>query len=502
MSTSRLAQLLAIDITTTEFALAVRDAEGAEEFVRLKMRGATCWKNDPRFPGFDLTEIPCMLAELLDQLEKKGWQFRRPASSPGCVSVSCRQHDQVVLDAADQPLLPALMWQCNAATDEVEWLRERQVEQSVGPLAPRFVLPKLLCVLRQEPDLRSRIGKVMLTGDWVAYGLTGKASLAKSDALSNGLLDQASRQLATTALEAADFPARWFPPLAESGTEVGTVLPSRGGDDPWEPSKQRLAGWRFAAGLGDNHASAVGCGMTDDYRRVVVSAGTSGTINWSCAKDYSLSPHPETCRFEFYEQNSLILKMLGDCGAWYSRFYHEYAPEYADQLSALNRLLHDVELSDVRRVLHNDDRHCETPPPGWARMSLGAKTACTQFSIVLELLLRVSRLIHEAQAGRPYAVDTYVLTGGLSQSRFFQQCFAAGVGLLAPQAQVKVSGREGPLRFKTSAYGALVNAELLQTGSLQAIVSDTRRFPLLDCATFDPLRLATAQYLLAAAGLG
>lgn len=496
------ARYLAIDITTTEMALAVRDDAGHEDFARLVMRGATHWRNSSEYPGFLLDEIPVMISELLAELVNQGWSFHRSANDPGYLSVACRQHDQVVLDKADRPLLPALMWKCNAAAKEVAQLQDGGAEATVGPLAPRFVLPKLKHVLAVAPELKGQVQRVMLTGDWVALCLTGKARLAKSDALSNGLLDQKTRQLAVEAIEIAGLAPEWFPEPAQSGAAIGEVLPARSSDDPWRTIKEQLAGWIFAAGLGDNHASAVGCGMTDDYRRIVVSAGTSGTINWSCDKETCTTPSPDTYRFEFYEQSSLLLKMLADCGAWYSRYFHEYAADFSKRLGDLNRQMLDVELGKIRRVLHDDGKHFETFPPGWAGLSLGAKTACTQFSIALELLLRVEQLIAEASPHGGYHVDTYVLTGGLSQSTLFQQFFAAGVHILAPQARVAVSGRTGPLRFKTSAYGALVNAEFARVHSLAAIFGDTARFPLLDCAAFDPLRGATAEYLLRAAGLG
>ena len=138
MSDSKhVAQILAIDITTTELALAVRSADGAEGFASCKMRGATLWREDSQYPGFRLEEVPGMIQHLLDELQGKGWSFARPASDPGYVSVSCRQHDMVVLDADGRPLLPALMWKCNAATAEVQELRRLGVEASdrIAPTA-------------------------------------------------------------------------------------------------------------------------------------------------------------------------------------------------------------------------------------------------------------------------------------------------------------------------------------------------------------------------------
>ncbi len=495
------AAFLAIDITTTELALAVRSDAGAEDFVRTEMRERREWRGDARYPGFDLAPLPDMIADLLDALAARGWSFTRASGDPGFVSVACRQHDLVLLDGASRPLAPAITWQCNAAEEETRELRASGVESVVGPLAPRFVLPKLRHMLRIEPSLRGAVRHVMLTGDWLAYSLTGVAALAKSDALSNGLLEQETRRLAVGAIAAAGFDPAWFPPAASTGAVLGPVQAAVAVDDPWSRVKTVLHGWHFAAGLGDNHASAVGCGMTDDYRRLVVSAGTSGTINLACPKDIRLPSDGASMRFEFYDQGVFLLRMLADCGAWYSRFFQTYAGALGSQLEQLNALTLDVALPDIRRVLHDDARHFETFPPGWEHSSLGLRTACTQFSIAVELLARVAGMADEVKRSGRWTVDTYVLTGGLSQSKLFQQFFRAGLAILAPGSQVKVSGRTGPLRFKTSAYGALVNAELAKLGALEKVFADTARFPLLDCAAFDPLRAAQSDYLMRAAGL-
>jgi hypothetical protein len=102
-----------------------------------------------------------------------------------------------------------------------------------------------------------------------------------------------------------------------------------------------------------------------------------------------------------------------------------------------------------------------------------------QFSIVLELLLRLRQMLKAMP--RKAAVQRFILTGGLSQSEFFCHVFHTGVKLLAPDAEVLVSGRTGPLRYKTTAYGALVNAEF--GGDVAAITDD--RFPTHPCPAPD-----------------
>lgn len=505
--TEKLATVLALDVTTTEFAVAVRDESGVEGYASLPMDGVTAWNDDDAFPGFCLGAMPGMLQKLLGQLQTDGWSF----AQPGLVSVSCRQHDQVILDKEDTPLTPAISWQCNAATAEVQQLKAKGVEASVGTIEPRFVLPKLLCVLNRDESLRDQVATVFMTGDWMAYKLTGVKSLAKSDALSNGLLVQATRERADDAIRTAGLNPDWFPPAVPSGAKVGVVGQDGTPEDAeWKPTVDLLRGWTFAAGLGDNHASAVGCGMKADYGTMVISAGTSGTINLSCPKEAKLPAGTSSLQFEFYENDLLLLLMLGDCGAWYNRFVAQYAADHKSNLDELNQQALASDLTAIRRVLHDDGQHVEDFAPGWQSATLGEKVASTQFSIMLELLLRVKRMLGEVAAaesaeGVPSVnVQTFVLTGGLSQSLLFQHVFYTGIQLLAPGAAAKVSGRTGPLRYKTSAYGALINAELPELKTVTAIHEDTSgpdRFPLKDCAAPTPETQASLAYLLRSYGI-
>ncbi|MBM4002621.1 MAG: hypothetical protein FJ295_04930 [Planctomycetes bacterium] len=495
----RQAIVLGIDITTSELALAVRDADGNEGFAATKMRGVVHWRDDPRFPGFDLAELPGMIGELLDRLESEGWTFSSEGPVPRMMSVSCRQHDMVLLDHSGALLMPALSWQCNAASAEVGWLRERGVEQTVGPIAERFVLPKLRCVLNQEPALRDRLSTVFMTGDWLAMVLTGERTISASDALSNGLLAQSTRQKDDGVFESAGFSPAWFPVVVRSRDRIGPVVERSQTPAAWSRIASRLEGWQFAAGLGDNHASAVGCGMTDDYRTLVVSAGTSGTINYACPRHVSDAFHGDAMRFEFYDQGTLLLSMLADCAAWYNRFLETFSPGPPDH-QRWNELAAASDWKRLRRIAHDDRTHVEVYPDDFRQWAVGEQVASTQFSIVVELLVRMREMV---QALPPASVRTIVLTGGLSQSTFFQQVFRTSVEFLVPGAAVRVSARSGPLRYKTSAYGAMINAELpLHPRRLAAIHDQPNLFPQRECAAVaDQGQAETLRSLLRANGL-
>ncbi len=435
------------DLSTTGLALGVRAVDGREAYVQTKMRGAVKWHDEP---AFQLEQTPRMIAALLDQLQQLEWTFEE------CTfSFAVRQHDMVLLGEEGQLLMPALSWQCNAAVREVERLRAMGAETTVGRIEPRFILPKLMWTLRQDRKLRSQLVNVMTTGDWIALMLTGKSRLSTSDALSNGLLEQRSKRLAHDAMVKASLKPDWFPPVLQSGRLVGRVSRSAvpGEDVHWTALRQRLASARIVAGLGDNHATGVGCGLEEsDFQTIVVSAGTSGTINRVVRPNVELRGHA-AC-FEYY-RNRLLLMMLADCCKWYDRYVARFAPEYVGRLDQLNREIENADLSGLRRVLRIGGK--EIYPPDWGQLTIGQQAASTQLSIMLELLLLLRAMLDEVPENGP-SVTRFVLTGGLSQSTFFRHVFQVGVRHLAPGARVLVSARRGPLRYQTAAYGALLNA--------------------------------------------
>ena len=81
-------------------------------------------------------------------------------------------------------------------------------------------------------------------------------------------------------------------------------------------------------------------------------------------------------------------------------------------------------------------------------------------------------------------------------SQFFQQVFQVGVQLLVPKSRVLISNRQGPLRYQTAAYGALLNAMRPEDPHAAARLCPSRRISRPDAATCNQLR-----YWLRAFGL-
>jgi sugar (pentulose or hexulose) kinase len=442
---------MGIDISTTAFSVGVRSPEGEEDFVSVPMIGATTWHDQP---AFNLLELPTMFNEALDQLKKKDWIF----ALHGTLSLSVRQHDMVFVGRRDQlPLIPALSWQCNAASAEIAEQQEAGAEAIVGKLEDRFILGKAAWALKQEADLRKKISWIMTTGDYVAWRLTDQLRLSTSDALSNGLLIQQTKRLATRIIENVGLESAWFPEVIQSGKIVGQVLPpdNAGHNTGWAAVKNKLAGWWVIAPLGDNHAGAVGCGLADP-KTIIVSAGSSGTVVRCCNPEVSLVG--EAAWFEYYEHRLLLL-MLADCAVWYARFVKNFGQ--GKDLQELNDLALKVGFDKVLMVTQEktDDGWKEVYPEGWKKLSLEEQVASTQYSIAFALAKLVETILAEVIDKREPKIERIILTGGISQSIFFQQAFREIIqNQLRAELPILISDRQGPMAAQAATAGAMTNA--------------------------------------------
>ena len=459
----RAARFLGLVCSTTECGLAAAAADGTEGYVSVPMAGPVRWHG---CPAFDLDALPGMLLELLNRLHDDGWDL----SQPGYLSQSWRQHDLTLIDGDGDPLIPALSWQCNGARAETEALNGLTgFRAAVGTVEERFIAAKLPWALAQEPGLRDGLRAAMTSGDWLAGRLTGgHYRLSASDALSNGLLDQNTKQLASEPLRQAGavldrrLRPEWFPPVIASSGVIGTVEPAAA--SPWRELCERLRGWRVAALLGDNHASAAGCGAAE-YDTMVLSIGTSGTVNLPAP--HAARPTGEVLGFEYWDDR-LFLLMLADCAAWYERFRSEAAAGTAYE--ELNRMALEADLDRIVRV----DAGNTAADPG---LDLPTRVASVHCSIALEMLDRVRAML--AAAAEP--IRTFVVTGGLSRAPLIREALYAGLRLLAEtddrvaeDARILLNDRSGQLAYKTDALGALINARVAASGrdARQVIAAD------------------------------
>ena len=130
------------------------------------------------------------------------------------IGLSGQQHGATLLDARGAVLRPAILWNDGRSGAECTAL-EAAVPHSrriTGNLAmPGFTAPKLMWVAAHEPEVFTRVAKVLLPKDYLRYRLSGDHVAEMSDASGTLWLDVGNRRwseemLAATGLDIEHMP--------------------------------------------------------------------------------------------------------------------------------------------------------------------------------------------------------------------------------------------------------------------------------------------------------
>ena len=189
------------------------------------------------------------------------------------VGLSGQMHGATLLDAEDNPLRPAILWNDGRSHAECEELAAREPGfMSVGGnlVMPGFTAPKLAWVRRHEPDLFAQIQTVLLPKDYVRLRMTGERASDMSDSAGTLWLDVAEREWSERLLAACELTKQQMPALFE-GPEVTGRLRAEAAE-AWGMERVPVV-----AGGGDNAAGAAGVGVIADGE-ALLSLGTSGVI--------------------------------------------------------------------------------------------------------------------------------------------------------------------------------------------------------------------------------
>lgn len=187
-----------------------------------------------------------------------------------------QMHGLVVLDKNDAVLRPVILWNDGRTAEETTWLntvigKERLSAYTANIAFAGFTAPKLLWMRKHEPELFSKIDKIMLPKDYLNYMLTGVHCTDVSDASGMLLFDVKNKCWSPEMLEICGVKESQMAKIFESYEVVGTLKP--------EMAEQLglTERVRVCAGAGDNAAAAVGTGTVGEGA-CNISLGTSGTI--------------------------------------------------------------------------------------------------------------------------------------------------------------------------------------------------------------------------------
>jgi len=201
------------------------------------------------------------------------------------VGLSGQMHGATVLDAAGEPLRPAILWNDGRAFAQCAALEaaEPRSRAITGNIAmPGFTAPKLLWLQQHEPALFARIARVLLPKDYVRLRMTGEYLSDVSDSAGTLWLDVGARRWSAAMLTACGLAESQMPGLVEGSAQAGRLRASIA-------TQLGVPVVPVAGGGGDNAAGAVGAGVVR-AGQAMLSLGTSGVI--FVANDEFL-PYPE-----------------------------------------------------------------------------------------------------------------------------------------------------------------------------------------------------------------
>eukprot|EP00913_Durusdinium_trenchii_P008964 g8430.t1 len=193
------------------------------------------------------------------------------------IGLSGQMHGSVFLDASDEIVYPAILWNDQRTQKECHQIEEaaggrtKLIERVSNPALTGFTAPKILWLRNNEPALYDRVRKVLLPKDYIRFRLTGAFATEVSDASGTLLLDVKNRCWSQSLLDALQIDIGLLPKVEESEDVSGQV--TKGVADQLGIP----AGVPVVGGGGDQAAGAVGNGIVS-AGAVSATIGTSGVV--------------------------------------------------------------------------------------------------------------------------------------------------------------------------------------------------------------------------------
>ena len=233
------------------------------------------------------------------------------------ISFGGQMHGLVVLDALDNVIRPAILWNDGRTGKEVEYLnnvigKDKLSEYTANIAFAGFTAPKLLWMKANEPDLFAKIEKIMLPKDYLAYKLSGVHCTDVSDASGMLLFDVKNKCWSKEMCEICSVKEEQLAKIFESYEVVGTILPDVAAELGFPTSV------KIIAGAGDNAAAAIGTATVGDGK-CNISLGTSGTIFIS-SKDFCVDENNALHAFAHADGHYHLMGCMlsaASCNKWW-----------------------------------------------------------------------------------------------------------------------------------------------------------------------------------------
>ena len=406
------------------------------------------------------------LKELLSECDK---------SQVDGISFGGQMHGLVTLDAQDEVVRPAILWNDGRTTEETAYLneqigRERLTGYTANIAFAGFTAPKILWMQKNEPELWAKVKKIMLPKDYLAYRLSGTFCTDYSDASGMLLMDVKNKCWSKEMMEICHVSREQLPDLYESYEVVGT-LKKEIASELGVPETVKVI-----AGAGDNAAAAVGTG-TVGANHCNLSLGTSGTLFVSSDK-FGVDEHNALHSFAHADGGYHLMGCMlsaASCNKWWMDEIlktKDYAGEQKGiQTLGENQVFYLPYLMGERSPHNNPDARA---------MFVGMSMDTTREDMTLAVLEGVAfglRDSLEVARSLGIRIDSSRICGGGAKSPLWRQIIAAVMNV---KLEI-IESEEGP------GYGAAILAAV-GCGTFESVESACEKLvKVIDTVEPDPV---------------
>jgi len=247
------------------------------------------------------------------------------------ISFSGHMHGATCIDKNDQVLRPCILWNDTRSHQEcTEILANPLVMDIAGNIVmPGFTAPKLVWLMKNEPQVFEKIAKVLLPKDYLRFYLTGEYYSDLSDASGTYWLDVGKREWSKKLLEVSHMSLNQMPHLCEGTDQTGLIKKSIAEKYGFNKS------CKVYGGAGDNAAAAIGLGLYLEGN-ASLSLGTSGVIFGSTKKflkNYNDAIHSFChCIPNTWHLMSVMLSCTSNVN-WFIKNFHSSLEEITNELN-------------------------------------------------------------------------------------------------------------------------------------------------------------------------
>ncbi|HET6499859.1 MAG TPA: xylulokinase [Amycolatopsis sp.] len=142
-----------------------------------------------------------------------------------------QMHGLTALDAAGNPLRPAILWNDQRCAPQCDWITERAggvdglLRMTRNRMLPGFTGGKIIWLREHEPEHYDRMVRLLNPKDYLRLRLTGSYATDASDASGTGLFDVRRRAWSEELIELLDIDGALLPEVVESVDPTGAVRP-------------------------------------------------------------------------------------------------------------------------------------------------------------------------------------------------------------------------------------------------------------------------------------